>query len=146
MIWSLAMAQQAGGSSGDMVIAVLSLLFGFALLFVALAASWKIYAKAGQPGWAALIPFYNIVVFLKIVGRPGWWLLLWFVPVVNVVISLMLMHDLSRAFGKGIGFTLGLIFLSPIFMLLLAFGPAQYVGVRIDEPAVVPGATLGRTG
>jgi len=140
------MAQQAGGSSGDMVVSVLSLLFGFALLFVALAASWKIFAKAGQPGWAALIPFYNIVVLLKIVGRPTWWLLLWFVPVVNVVISLILTHDLSRAFGKGIGFTLGLIFLGPIFILLLAFGPAQYVGAGADEPAMMPGATVGRTG
>jgi len=146
MIWSLTMAQQAGGSSGDMVVSVLSLLFGFALLIVALAASWKIFAKAGQPGWASLIPFYNIVVLLKIVGRPTWWLLLWFVPVVNVVISLILTHDLSRAFGKGIGFTLGLIFLGPIFILLLAFGPAQYVGVGADEPAMMPGATVGRTG
>lgn len=98
----------------------------FIVLFVA--AGWKIYAKAGQPGWSALIPIYNMVVFLKIVGRPLWWILLCFIPLVNLIVCIVLANDLAKKFGKGIGFTLGLIFLAPIFYLILAFGDAQYEG------------------
>ena len=95
---------------------------------VLIAAMWKVFAKAGQPGWAALVPIYNMIVLLQIVGRPTWWLLLYFVPIVNIFIGLMVINDLSKSFGKGIGFTLGLIFLSPIFWCILGFGPAQYIG------------------
>jgi flagellar basal body-associated protein FliL len=127
------MAQQTGGSSGGAIVTLLISLIFFAFVLVLLAASWQIFAKADQPGWAALVPIYNMVVFLKIVGRPLWWLILLFIPFINMLVPLILMHDLSRAFGKGIGFTLGLICLNPIFVLLLAFGPAQYVGS--GEPA-----------
>ncbi len=136
MIGLHAMAQQIGGSIGEVVILLLIAVISLAFVIILLVALWRIFAKASQPGWAALIPIYNTVILLKIVGRPLWWLLLLFVPVVNFVIYLILMHDLSRAFGKDIGFTLGLIFLSPIFVLILAFGPAQYVGARGDEVAV----------
>ena len=95
---------------------------------VLIAAMWKVFAKAGQPGWAALVPIYNMIVLLQIVGRPTWWLLLYFVPIVNIFIGLMVINDLSKSFGKGTGFTLGLIFLSPIFWCILGFGPAQYIG------------------
>jgi hypothetical protein len=128
------MAQQTGSAIGNIVLLLLSLV-AIAFVLVPLVASWRIFAKAGQPGWAAFIPIYNLVVLLKIVGRPLWWLLLLFVPVANMIIPFILMHDLSQAFGKDIGFTLGLIFLSPIFILILAFGPAQYVGARTDDAA-----------
>jgi hypothetical protein len=96
----------------------------FIVLFIA--AGWKIYAKAGQPGWAVLIPIYNIVVFLQIVKRPLWWILLCFIPLVNFILWIVLSSDLSKKFGKGLGFTLGLIFLAPIFYLILGFGDAEY--------------------
>ena len=105
-----------------------------AVLVVIIIAEWKIYEKGGQPGWAVLIPFYNIYVLLKLVGRPGWWLLLLiFVPIVNIIIAIIVLNDLSKSFGQGVGFTLGLIFLLPIFVLILGFGDYKYVG---------PGATL----
>jgi len=105
-----------------------------AVLVVIIVAEWKIYEKGGQPGWAVLIPFYNIYVLLKLVGRPGWWLLLLiFVPIVNIIIAIIVLNDLSKSFGQGVGFTLGLIFLLPIFVLILGFGDYKYVG---------PGATL----
>jgi hypothetical protein len=91
-------------------------------------AAWQLYVKAGQPGWAALIPFYNWYVLLKIVGRPGWWLILFFIPFVNIVVWIIVYLDLAKSFGKGVGFALGLIFLSFIFLLILSFGSAQYVG------------------
>ena len=89
---------------------------------------WKIYTKAGKPGWAAIVPIYNILVLLEIVGRPWWFLLLMFVPVVNVVISIMIIFDEAKVFGKGVGFGFGLLLLSPIFNALLAFGDATYKG------------------
>ena len=96
----------------------------FAVLMIA--AVWKIFAKAGQPGWKSLVPIYGAVVFLRIVGRPGWWVLLLCLPVVNSFPALALCIDLARAFGKGGGYAAGLAFLTPIFLLMLAFGDAQY--------------------
>lgn len=87
---------------------------------------WKIYVKAGKPGWAAIIPIYNVLVQLEIVGRPWWYLLLLFVPVVNFVIGIMIIFDLAKVFGKGTGFGFGLLLLSFIFIPILAFGDAQY--------------------
>lgn len=89
---------------------------------------WKIFAKAGKPGWASLVPIYNIIVLLEIVGKPVWWIVLLLIPIVNFVVLIMLMHQLSLSFGKDIGFTIGLILLGIIFYPILAFGDAQYVG------------------
>jgi Family of unknown function (DUF5684) len=89
---------------------------------------WLIFTKAGQPGWPALIPIYNTYIQLKIVGRPGWWLVLLIVPIVNIVILIIVTNDLSKSFGHGVGFTLGLIFLSLIFLYILAFGSSTYRG------------------
>lgn len=94
---------------------------------------WKIYVKAGKPGWAAIIPIYNILVQLEIVGRPWWYLLLLFVPVVNIVIGIMIIFDLAKVFGKDTGFGFGLLLLSFVFIPILAFGDATYKG-----PIVTP--------
>jgi hypothetical protein len=101
--------------------------FVFLIIFL-IVAEWKVYEKAGQPGWAVLIPFYNFYILLKIVGKPGWWLLLLFVPFVNLVIGVYVIHLLSKSFGHDIGFTLGLIFLSFIFYPILGFGDSKYIG------------------
>ena len=86
------------------------------------------YEKGNQPGWACIIPFYNTYVLMKIVGRPGWWLILFFIPIVNFIIWIIVSIDLAKSFGKGTGFAVGLIFLAPIFILILGFGPATYQG------------------
>ena len=88
----------------------------------------KIFVKAGKPGWAAIIPIYSTLVMLEIIGRPWWYLLLMFVPVVNIVIGIMIIFDFAKVFGKGTGFGFGLLFLSPIFIPILAFGDATYQG------------------
>jgi Family of unknown function (DUF5684) len=103
-------------------------LFFAALALVMVASIWRMFTKAGHAGWKCLVPIYGAIVFQRIVGRPGWWALLLFIPVVNIVFSLIECFDLARVFGKGAGYALGLIFLGPIFALLLAFGPASYVG------------------
>lgn len=103
-------------------------LFSFAITIFLLAAQWRIFQKAGQPGWACIIPIYNVYILLRIVGKPGWWLVLMLVPFVNIVLAIWMTNLLSKSFGKDTGFTLGLIFLSPIFIPILGFGSAKYIG------------------
>ena len=100
----------------------------FAFLVAVLAAFWQVFTKAGEPGWAILIPFYNMIVLLKIVGRPWWWLILAMIPFVNFIILIIVELDLAKSFGKGVGFAIGLILLGPIFIMILGFGDARYQG------------------
>ena len=101
--------------------------FAVATLFI-IATLWRIFSKAGESGWKCLIPIYSAVVFQRIVGRPAWWVVLMMIPVVNIAISIIECFDLAKVFGKGAGYGLGLVFLGPIFAMILAFGPAKYVG------------------
>ncbi len=104
-----------------------------AILVFIIASFWKIYTKAGQAGWACLIPIYNTIVLLKIAGRPWWWLLLMFIPLVNFIIIIIFYIDIAKSFGKGVGFGLGLIFLGFIFFPILGFGSATYVGPAAEQ-------------
>lgn len=87
---------------------------------------WRIYTKAGKPGWAVLIPIYSTIVLLEIVGKPIWWFLLLLIPFVNIIFLIIVINELSKAFGKGVGMTLLLIFLPFIGAPMLAFGDAHY--------------------
>lgn len=116
--------RNAAGAAGGLVILVIWL----AILVLIIAGFWKVFEKAGQPGWAAIVPIYNVYVLCKIAGRPGWWLILFFVPIVSFVIAIIVSVDVAKAFGKGVGFALGLIFLGFIFYPVLGFGSAQYQG------------------
>ena len=89
---------------------------------------WKLFEKAGKPGWASIIPIYNTVVLFQISGMSPWLILLLLVPIANIIVSIMLCVNLAKSFGKGGGFAVGLIFLSIIFMAILAFGDAQHQG------------------
>jgi len=89
--------------------------------------AWKVFTKAGQPGWAAIVPIYNLVVMLQIVRKPLWWIVMFLIPIVSLIFAILLYVELAKAFGKGTGFALGLIFLGFIFLPILAFGSAQYV-------------------
>lgn len=102
-------------------------LFGLAVLVLIVASLWKIFTKAGKPGWAAIIPFYNMIVLLQIVGRPVWWFVLLLIPFVNIIFSIIVAHDTSKSFGRGVGTTLLLVFLPFIGYPILAFGSATYV-------------------
>lgn len=88
---------------------------------------WKIFEKAGKPGWAVIVPFYNIIVLLEIVKKPIWWIVLVLIPLVNIVVIIIVYVELAKAFGKSAGFGIGMIFLSFIFLPLLAFGDDQYL-------------------
>lgn len=116
--------RNAAGAAGGLVFLVIWL----AILVLIIAGFWKVFEKASQPGWAAIVPIYNVYVLCKIAGRPGWWLILFFVPIVSFVIAIIVSVDVAKAFGKGVGFALGLIFLGFIFYPVLGFGSAQYQG------------------
>ncbi len=91
--------------------------------------AWKVFEKAGQPGWAILIPIYNVYIMLKIAGRPWWWLLLYLVPLVNIVIGIIVAIDIAKAFGQSAVFGFFLLFLfSFIGYLVLGFGNYRYLG------------------
>ena len=91
---------------------------------------WRIFVKAGKPGWAAIIPIYNTIILLNIGGLSGWLVLLGLIPFVNIILAIIIYWNLGKAFGKGVGFQLGLIILSLIFIPILAFDSSRYVGAR----------------
>lgn len=121
-----------GGDDGGL----LSFLFGGFSLFCWVAVfllfvigAWKMFVKAGQPGWAALIPIYDLYIILKIIGRPGWWLLLYLIPFVNIVVAIIVAIDLAKSFGKSAAWgVIFLIILNVIGYLILGWGSDRYVG------------------
>ena len=98
------------------------------VFIIYIAAVWRIYEKAGKPGWAAIIPIYNIIILLEIIGKPWWWLLLMLIPIANIIFAIWMTNLLSKSFGKSEGFTVGLLILGFIFYPILAFGTAVYKG------------------
>ena len=116
---------------------IMAMLGAFAIVYCAIivlmiVSFWKIFTKAGKPGWAAIIPIYNLIVWLEIVNKPVWWIILLLIPLVNLVILIILVHRLSLSFGQGVGFTILLIVLGIIGYPLLAFGDYKYVGPLKD--------------
>ena len=107
---------------------IIGLILYLALIAFFIAVGWKIFTKAGKPGWAAIVPIYNIIVMMEIVGRPAWWVVLMLIPFVNFVVAILVSIDLAKSFGKSAGFGIGLAFLGFIFAPILAFGDAQYQG------------------
>jgi uncharacterized protein DUF5684 len=127
-----------------------ALLVTFVVAFVALTyvlaaiPYFAIFTKAGQPGWAGFVPIYNWVILMRVIGRPDWWVVLLLIPVVNIVVFVVAMVELAASFGKGGGFAVGLVLLSWVFLLILGFGSATYLGpsaARVSgapRPDVVP--------
>jgi hypothetical protein len=111
---------------GGMVFFVVCL----ALVIVIIAGMWKTFEKAGEPGWACIIPIYNIVVLLKIAGKPLWWILLMLIPGVNLIVAILVSIAVAENFGKGAGFGIGLALLGAIFYPILGFGDARFQGVK----------------
>ena len=96
---------------------------------VMIASMWKLFEKAGKPGWAALIPVYNTIVALEVAGRPWWWVLLMFIPVANVVFAIMYLLDFVKSYGKDTAFGVLSIFFPYVMFPILAFSKdAKYLG------------------
>jgi hypothetical protein len=105
---------------------MMSGLFALAFIVLIIASMWRIFTKAGQPGWMAIIPILNLFIMLKIVGKPWWWIIGFLIPFVNFIVAILLSVALAKVFGKGIGFAIGLLLLGFIFYPILAFSDAQY--------------------
>lgn len=114
-------------------IALVYMLFVFALVIVELIGMWKVFVKAGKPGWGAIVPFYNLYCLFEMSFGNGWLFLLVFVPCANFIIMIMHSFKLAQAFGKEMAFGIGLLFLNPIFMMILGFGDAQFVGPQNNK-------------
>jgi hypothetical protein len=113
-------------ASGIAAIGLVGFMVWLAIIVLIVVAMWKVFTKAGQPGWGSLIPIYNVYLLCKIAGKPGWWFLLLFIPIVNIVIAIMLALGVAANFGKGGGFAVGLLLLPMVFYPILAFGDAEY--------------------
>ena len=123
----LAVLAQEGGGAFGLMFPVISL----AIVVAVIAGGWKMFAKAGKPGWAFIVPVYNVIVLLEITGRPIWWVVLWLIPPVNFIVAIIVMVDLAKSFGKDVMFAIGLIFLGFIFIPILGFGSAKYEGPAV---------------
>ena len=97
-----------------------------AIMVVIIAAGWKVFEKAGRPGWEFIIPIYNFYIMAKISGQKNWWLI--FIPIANIYILFVVYIALAKSFGKDVGFGIGLILLGIIFLPILGFGDSKYVG------------------
>lgn len=121
----LLMAQE-GGSGPGIGVLIVQLVIAIAVI----AGMWKVFEKAGQPGWAAIVPIYNAIVLLKIAGKPAWWIVLMLIPFVNFIIAIVVAMSLAKNFNKSSGFGIGLALLPIVFYPILGFGDAQYSGQR----------------
>lgn len=114
--------------------AVFAALFGIIMIpaiissVIIIVGMWKVFEKAGKPGWASLIPIYSAIVFLEIIGKPMWWLILFIIPCTLPIFGIWAINLLSKSFGQSEGFTIGLVILPYIFFPILGFGKYQYIG------------------
>ena len=120
----------AGLLGGSIVTLVISLLV-CVLMIVSI---WKIYTKCGKPGWASIVPIYNIIVLLEIVELPVWYIILCFIPFANIYVAIKIYLGLAKRFGKTAGFAIGMIFLPLIFFPILAFAKDS---ASVEEAAPV---------
>lgn len=119
-------ADPGGGLAALAGAGIAMVLVYLAVILAVVAGVWKIFTKAGKPGWAALIPIYNLVVLLEITGQPLWYIVLYLIPCTAPIAAVIVALELSKRFGQGVGFGLGLAFLAPVFLPLLGFGSYQY--------------------
>lgn len=132
---------QVAGIAGIMAIfLIINILIVLATITVIIIANWKIFKKAGEEGWKSIVPVYNIITEFKIVGLNPLLVLIYlaaFIPFIGgiaaLVMNIILLVYLAKSFGKSGGFAVGLIFLGPIFLCILAFGKSEYVGTPYSE-------------
>ena len=105
---------------------IIAPLVQLAIMIVIIAGFWKVFTKAGQPGWACLVPIYHAYVMLQIANKPTWWLILMIIPLVNAVVIILVYISIAEKFGKSTLFGVGMFFFSPIMVPMLGFGDAQY--------------------
>lgn len=130
------------GLVGSTILIVISMLAILAILFV-IAGWWKVFDKAAQPGWMAIIPILNLYILLKIAGKPGWWLILYLIPLVQIIVNVIVAIDLGKTFNKDTLYSILLLFLfAPLGYILLGFGDAIYQGPAKPHEALKVGSKI----
>ncbi len=124
---------EAVADSGDAAGSIIGGVISVALAVLGIIAMWNIFTKAGYSGIRSIIPILNTYTMFKIVYGNGWKFLLLLVPILGEILAIVYLVRLGQVFGKGVGFILGLIFLAPIFIILLGFGKDQYQGPMTDK-------------
>ena len=112
----------------DSVVGILIAVVGLAVAIAMIAGIWKVFEKAGRPGWGCLIPIYNVILLLGMAGKPIWWIVLLIIPLVSIIVVIMINLELAKNFGKSTGYGLGLALLPMIFYPMLGFSDARYQG------------------
>ena len=125
---ALAAQEYEGGGGIAAAIGAVGTLVMLAVALVVIAGLWKVFTKAGEPGWAAIVPIYNLIVLVKIAGKEPWWAILLLLPCINFIAFFPVSISLAERFGKAAGFGIGLALLPFIFYPVLGFGDAQYQG------------------
>jgi hypothetical protein len=134
--------ERAAGGIGSSVAAIV---FCGAMLLatvILVAGYWRLFTKAGQPGWAILVPIYNMIVMQQVAGKPLWWIVLYFIPVVNIVIAVLCVFAVAENFGKGRAYGLGMLFFPWVFVPMLAFSDARFAGGARRTPPAAPASEL----
>ena len=116
---------------------IVGLIIYIGVLVFVIAGVWKAFEKAGQPGWAAIVPIYNIYIMTVIAGKPAWWIIMFFIPIANIIFVFLLMIEIATKFGKSAGFGVGMVFLGFIFWPILGFGDARYQGATQTNDEVL---------
>lgn len=119
----------AGGALAGLLSCCCPLFFILVFTLPQLAGMWKTFEKAGKPGWAAIVPIYNVMVMAEIGGKDATYGLLCLIPVAGIVFLALILIELCKAFGKEAGYAVGMLFLPFIFWPLLGFSDAKYIGV-----------------
>lgn len=139
---------QSEAAAGIGIFMLVFLVVMLAIAVLTIIGMWKCFSKAGRPGWAAIIPFYNAYIIIDIAGKPSWWII-WFIlpvlpiPFINSILSIVLLVfefiiliEFARKYGRSAGFGVGLVLLSFIFFPILGFGSSEYIG---DGDGGLPG-------
>ena len=130
MMHVLAAEGDNSGSMMGMLFGCVLLILELGLIVLIIAGMWKLFVKAGEPGWAAIIPIYNTIILLKICNKPIWWFILLLIPCVGIIFAIIVCLELAKVFGKSPLYGVGIILLPFIFMPMLGFSDAQYVGTK----------------
>ena len=123
-----------GSASSDLemsptALAILTVV-SLAAWLILIASMWRVFTKAGQPGWHAIVPFLNTWTLIKVAGKPEWWFFLFFVPCVNSIVAFVVLYDVAKAFGRSSIFGVGTALFSPVFLPILAFGSSEHLATE----------------
>ena len=138
------MLQSGSGSAnmaGLIAGAITNLMLAIALYTVFVIGTWKVFTKADRPGWWSIIPIWNAIVLLQISGRSGWWVLGYLVPLLNLFVHVRWAIEMAQSFGRGTWFAIGLVFLEPLFLIILGFNDSRYAGRAARARPTIPATT-----